>query len=471
MTLTSLLFSVALLLVGHGMQLTLLPLRAAAMGHSDLQIALGGSAYFLGFIAGCLLVPRLIARAGHIRSFAVLSSAMTSVILVIGLSESWWIWAALRFGIGFLICGLYSIIESWLNDQATEDNRGQVLSVYTFLVLLSMAVGQQLVNASPVTGSTPFMVLAAIIALSTIPVSMTRNLAPAPLESTRTRIRLLLSRSPLAVTGALLSGAVTGAFWTLGAVFARRSMDSLADTTLFMSAAIIGGALFQYPFGWLSDRVGRENIMLLLVSLSAISSACVAMAPSSELLFAAIIFFGASTMPLYSMSLATAADNSLRHEFVEVGTTVLLLNALGAVLAPVALGQLMSIGEPSWLFWGCSGLSVLAAVVVLSQRGRKMIVDNVVPFSAAATDMAPTSFDLDPRAPEDAQGDLTPTEEVPSLLDDIDIQAEETAASDQDLNPGELRSQDGPAPDHEEPLPSTSSGSTLPSGQKTPDPS
>ncbi|WP_439105469.1 MFS transporter [Congregibacter sp.] len=257
LTLTSLMLSVVFLLVGHGMQLTLLPLRAALLGHSDLQIALSGSAYFSGFIVGCLLVPRLIARAGHIRSFAVLASALTSVLLVLGLSESWIVWTVLRLAIGFFICGLYSVIESWLNDQTTEENRGQVLGVYTLLVLISMAAGQQLVNASPIASSTPFMVLAAVIAISTIPVGMTRSLAPAAIESTRTRIRLLVSRSPLAVTGALLSGAVTGAFWTLGAVFARRSFDDLSDVTLFMSAAIVGGAVFQYPFGLLSDRIGR----------------------------------------------------------------------------------------------------------------------------------------------------------------------------------------------------------------------
>ncbi|EAQ97174.1 MFS transporter [Congregibacter litoralis] len=454
LTLTSLLLSVAFLLVGHGMQLTLLPLRAAVLGHSDLQIALGGSAYFLGFIAGCLLVPRLIARAGHIRSFAVLASAMTSVLLVLGLNDSWVVWSALRFGIGFFICGLYSVIESWLNDQATEDNRGQVLSVYTFLVLISMALGQQLVNASPVASSTPFMVLAAIVALSTIPVSMTRKLAPAPIESTRTRIRLLLSRSPLAVTGALLSGAVTGAFWTLGAVFARRSLENLADVTLFMSAAIIGGALFQYPFGWLSDRVGRQNTMLLLVLLAAGTSASVALAPSTPLLLIAIFFFGATTMPIYSMALATAADNSLRHEFVEVGTSVLLLNALGAVLAPLALGQLMTIGDPSWLFWGCSGLSLFAGLIVLTQRGHKGKVDDVVPFSAAASDMAPTSFDLDPRAPEDAEGDLAPAEELPSVSDSEDDVEE---AESEDISPP-----DDQAPDHEASHPPVFEGEWLP---------
>lgn len=417
LTLTSLLSSVALLLVGHGMQLTLLPLRASALGHSDLQIALTGSTYFAGFIAGCLIIPGLIARVGHIRSFAVLASAMSSTLLFIALAQHWLLWAGLRFLIGMFICGLYSVIESWLNDQASEDNRGQVLSVYTFLVLLSMAAGQQLVNAAPVAGSTPFMILAAVVALSVIPVGMTRRLAPAPIESTRSRIRMLFSRSPLAVVGALLSGAVTGGFWTLGAVFAQRTMGGLSQATLFMSVAIVGGALLQYPFGRLSDRIGRQLTMLALLLLSALSSAAVAIAPSTGMLLLAVFFFGATTMPIYAMSLATAADSSLRHEFVEIGTSVLLLNALGAVLAPLGLGQLMALGDPSWLFWGCSGLCGLAAVFVLTQLRRRAPVDDVVPFSAAAPDMTPTSFDLDPRAPENAEGDLSAAPEPPSLED------------------------------------------------------
>lgn len=441
-TLTSLLSSVALLLIGHGMQLTLLPLRASALGHSDLQIGLSGSAYFAGFIAGCLIIPRLIARVGHIRSFAVLASAMTSVLLLVGLSEYWLLWAGLRFLVGMFICGLYSVIESWLNDQATEDNRGQVLSVYTFLVLASMALGQQLVNAAPVVGATPFMILAVLVALSVVPVGMTRKLAPAPIESTRSRIRLLFSRSPLAVIGALLSGAVTGGFWSLGAVFAQRSMGGLSEATLFMSVGILGGALLQYPFGWLSDRIGRRLSMLLLVLLSAVSSAAVALAPSSPLLLVAIFCFGASTMPIYAMSLATAADNSLRHEFVEVGTSVLLLNALGAVMAPLGLGQLMALGDPTWLFWGCAALCALASLFVVTQLGRTPRVDDVVPFSAAAPDMAPTSFDLDPRAPEDAEGDLSAAPESPSL-DDAALAAEEALPA-MDADPNSDNGEDAP---------------------------
>jgi MFS family permease len=418
-TLSSLLLSTALLLVGHGMQLTLLPLRGAGLGHTDQQIAIGGSAYFSGFIIGCLLVPKLIARVGHIRSFAVLASAMTSSVLVIGLTDAWWLWALLRCAVGFFICGLYSVIESWLNDQASAENRGKVLSVYTFLVLVSMALGQQLINAAPLDSATPFMLLAAVLALSTIPVSMTRKLAPAPIESTRSRIRLLFRRSPVAAAGALLSGAITGSFWSLGAVFAQRSLDSTAAATLFVSAAILGGAALQYPFGWLSDRLGRPAIMLLLVVLGTGASAGLALLAGGPWIMPAAFAFGACSMPLYAMALATAADNSLRHEFVEIGTSVLLLNAIGAVFAPLMIGQLMVRLGQAWLFWSCCGLSGMGALFFLTQLRRKAPVEDTVPFSAAASDMTPTRFGLDPRSPLEASGDLAPAPEALSL-DDAD---------------------------------------------------
>ena len=421
-TLYSLLLSTALLLIGHGMQLTLLPLRAASLGHSELQIAFGGSAYFAGFVLGCLVVPRAIARVGHIRSFAVLASAMGSVLLFIGLNDNWLVWAGLRALVGVSICGLYTVIESWLNDQATPENRGQILSVYTAIVLTGMAGGQLLVNLAPVTEAVPFMLLAAVIALSVIPVGLTRSLAPAPIESTRSRIRLLFRRAPIAAIAAIAAGAITGSFWSLGAVFARQSFDSLEQVTLFMIATILGGALFQYLFGWLSDRVGRNTVLLLLGVLGTVSSLAVVRADSAQRLLAAAFAFGACVMPMYSMALAAAADNSLRHEFVEVGTSVLLLNALGAVLAPLAVGQLIARFGPSGLFLGCAACSALAALCFAILFRRKPLVDDVEPFSVAATDRAPTSFDLDPRAPEEG-GDLAGVPEAPSLIDEAEAGA------------------------------------------------
>lgn len=446
-TLTSLLVSTALLLVGHGMQLTLLPLRATQIGHSELEIALGGSAYFAGFVIGCIFAPPLIARVGHIRSFAVLASAMTSTLLLLSLSDSWLYWLCLRFLVGVMICGLYTVIESWLNDQATESNRGQILAVYTFLVLLAMALGQQLVNIAPVVSATPFILLAALISLSVIPVGTTRRLAPAPIESTRLQFLRLYRRSRAAFIAAILSGAVSGSFWSLGALFARQSMPEIAEATRFMSAGVLGGALLQYPIGWLSDRIGSIRVLLLLCLLGAASSALVALTTDPASLQLTVIAFGASTMSIYAMALATAADSSRRHEFVEIGTSVLLLNGLGAVLAPLLIGQAMESFGPSALFWGCAALCTAGLLLIALAALRPPRVVDPVPFSVATPAVTPTSLDLDPRAPEGAEGDLAPVAEMPSIDDSLE------AAADAAVSGGvaESNSSEGAASDPDTP--------------------
>lgn len=159
-TVFSLLLSTALLLVGHGLQLTLIPLRGAGIGLSELMIGVSASCYFLGFVAGCLGIPRLIARVGHIRSFAVLTAVMISAVLCLEMLGYWQAWLLLRFLTGSAIAGLYSVIESWLNSQSTPQSRGRILAVYTFVTLSAMMGGQFLINVGPVESSLPFTVAA-----------------------------------------------------------------------------------------------------------------------------------------------------------------------------------------------------------------------------------------------------------------------------------------------------------------------
>lgn len=410
-TLTSLLLSTCLLLVGQGMQLTLLPLRASSNGMSDFLIGVSASCYFAGFVAGCMLIPRIIAKVGHIRSFGVLAAVMISAILLLEMLDGWLPWMLLRFLTGAMICGLYTVIESWLNDQTRAESRGQVLAIYTFIILASMALGQVLINVGPADSSTPFTLAAIFMALAIVPVGLTSRLAPAPIESTRIRFNLLYRRSPAAFAGTLLSGLVVGSFWALGAVFARRYGQTVTDVTWFITAGIAGGALFQYPIGWLSDHVDRRFVMLALCLLAVLASAAVALSVGLEVHLLTVFLFGAVTMPLYAISLATAADNSSAEEFVEIGTSVLMLNALGAASAPIMLGQVMSMFDATALFWSFAALCALFAIYLAVQtRDSSQIVaiEDHVPFSAAAPEAAPTGFGLDPRGPEDAVGDLQP---------------------------------------------------------------
>ncbi|MDH4039954.1 MAG: MFS transporter [Gammaproteobacteria bacterium] len=409
-TVTSLLVSTALLLIGQGMQLTLLPLRASANGLSDFMIGISASCYFLGFIVGCIGVPATIARVGHIRSFAVLTAVMTSAILCMDMLDEWQFLLVLRFLTGMAISGLYTVIESWLNSQATAASRGRILSIYTFILLISMALGQALINVGPIESSTPFTLAAVFMVLAIVPVGLTRRLAPAPVEATRVGFSLLYRRSRSAFAGALLSGLVVGSFWSLGAIFARSNSESQADISWFVSAAILGGALLQYPIGLLSDRIDRRKVIVMLCFGSALASVAVAASAGQSWHLPAVFLFGAMVMPIYGMSLATAADVSQGSEFVEIGTSVLLLNAIGAVSAPLVLGKLMSLLGPPALFWSFAVICLLfMAYIALQVRGARAVsISEQVPFTAAASEVAPASFDLDPRGPEH-----TPTPRAP----------------------------------------------------------
>jgi MFS family permease len=124
---------------------------------SELLIGFSASSYFLGFVAGCLLSPHLVARVGHIRAFAVLTALMISAILCLDLFGHWSAWLLLRFLTGVAMCGLYTVIESWLNSQVGPGFRGRLLALYTVITLTAMTGGQFLINVGPVSGSVPLL--------------------------------------------------------------------------------------------------------------------------------------------------------------------------------------------------------------------------------------------------------------------------------------------------------------------------
>ncbi|EAW30228.1 major facilitator family transporter [marine gamma proteobacterium HTCC2143] len=398
-TISSLLLSTALVLIGQGMAITLAPLRALNNGLTDSLIGLSASAYYLGFIVGCLYIPTLIKRVGHIRCFSVLIAVVICMTLLLDLFDGWQLWIILRFSVGAAVCGLYTVIESWLNSQSTDDSRGRILSVYTCITLSAMTAGQLLINVGPIESSTPFTLTVIFLALAIIPIGLTRKIAPTPVEVTSFRLSALYQRSHSAFAGAILSGVVVGSFWSLGAVFSRYYSQSTVDITWFMTTAIAGGALLQYPIGWLSDRVDRRFVIIGLCAGGAMSASAVALSTAAWWHLIAVFLFGASVMPIYAISLATAADVCGDCDFVEVGSSILMLNALGSFVAPLIVGPLMSNLSATMLFWSAAALCTVFGLYLAVQLkdSRAVSVEDQATFSAAVPDVAPASFDLDPR--------------------------------------------------------------------------
>jgi MFS family permease len=346
--LVALFLSLVILLAGHGVQLTVVPLLATDMGWSLQLISLTGSGYFAGFMLGCLTVPRIVARVGHIRTFAVLTSTATAALLVLPVLPYVPAWIIARVVTGVSIAGLYMVIEGWLNERTTEDNRGAVLSVYTVLTLLAISLGQLSIGL-PLEHADLVLIGAMLLTLGAIPVGLTRSDAPRPVTEHGFRLKAVASASSVAVVGALVGGLTTSSYWVLGPIVAETMQLGERQIGFFLAMAILGGALSQLPAGRLSDRIDRRWVMAGLTLLGVLSTVLALLSKGdANLLYPAMFLYGASTFPLYSLCLAHANDNTSLGLF-EVGSVILLVHSTGAVFGPPIIAQVLQF-SPYGLF-------------------------------------------------------------------------------------------------------------------------
>lgn len=359
-SLTALLLSLFILLTGHGLQLTVVPLFAAELGWSTPLIGYTGSAYFFGFVIGCLTIPRLVSWVGHIRVFAVLAATSTSALLLLGLAQQFEFWMVARLITGWSMAGIYMVIESWLNERTTAENRGLVLSIYTTLTLVSISIGQMMVGIN-LENLQLIMLGAMFLSMGAIPVGLTRSPAPNPIPNVRFEFRKVYAASHVAVGGAIVGGLVTSGFWVLGPLVAEAKNLTPEEIGYFMAATLFGGAILQLPIGRLSDSFDRRYVLVGL-SIAAIITCCAITLFGDThpfVLIALMFLFGGTTFPLYSISLAHANDHTTLP-LIETGSIILLLNSAGAVIGPVITAQLMGTTSNALFIFAAATLSLFS---------------------------------------------------------------------------------------------------------------
>lgn len=383
----ALLLAVALLLMGNGLLGTLIPVRGQLEAFSTISIGILGSAYFLGFAAGCLYGPHLVRRVGHIRTFTAMASIVSATSLghgLIALPLPWWV---MRSATGFCFAVLYIVIESWLNERSTNENRGTVLSTYLLINLTVITLGQMMLTLSDPAGLGLFALASILVSAAVVPVALSAAAAPQPIESVRVSIRKLFRTSPIAFAGCLGVGFANGAFWTLAPLFVRQSGFDVTAVAMFMSATVLGGAAGQWPVGKLSDNINRGWMIVVMAGLSVVVGVTVVIASGMSLfwLLAAAAAWGASSFPLYAIAVAQANDHAKIAEFVETSSGLLLTYAAGAVLGPVVATVFMDLLKEDGLYWYTAGVHLLVALFAYRQLHREKPVpeEEQIPFTEA----------------------------------------------------------------------------------------
>jgi MFS family permease len=388
----ALLLGVALIMLGNGLQTSLLGLRATDEGFATGATGLVMSAFYVGFLAGSRLTPRIVRDVGHIRVFAAWASMASVAILLHGL----WVhpvpWTLFRFLTGFCYAGLYVVAESWLNDRADNDSRGQLLSTYMVVQYLGLAGGQLLLNLAAPAELVLFVLTSALISLSLVPISLTTSAIQPANDHESLPLRRLFRLSPLGVITCAGAGLSTGALLGMGAVYAESIDLSVGQISLFMAALILGAASFQFPLGRLSDRIDRRRVILAL-NLVAVCRVCLAffgMGRGMGTTMALIYCVGGVTMPVYALGVAFTNDDLRPSQMVAASSSLVLVFGLGASLGPLTVATTMSLFGPGGFFLAIASMHGAIALFALLQIARRTPripedQDDYLPVPASST--------------------------------------------------------------------------------------
>jgi len=347
-----LLIAAGILLGGNGLQGTLIALRGAQEGFSPSVIGFMGTAYFGGFLLGCVAVTRIMKAVGHVRSFSALAAIASAGTLLLVLVIDPLMWSAVRFATGFCFAGLFTIMESWLNSGVGNADRARVLALYRIVDIGSVTGAQFLIPVFGPGGFTIFAIMSIMITLSLVPVSLGDRSNPKAPDDVKIDLARVFRISPLGCIGCIAVGITNSSFRTLSPVYAEQIGMSVTDVVTFVSVGIIGGALIQYPLGHFSDLWDRRKILLLATCGALASALLLALVPTGSALvtFAMVFVFGSFAMPLFSLSAAHANDRAGSGEFVVVNAALMLFYSFGAIGGPLSASLAMQHFGPRALF-------------------------------------------------------------------------------------------------------------------------
>ena len=366
-------------MVGNGLQGTLLGVRGSMEGFATFEMSLVMSAYFLGFLGGSRMTPDLIRRVGHVRVFAALASFISAVLILYPALPNTGAWIIGRVIIGFCFSGVYVTAESWLNNAATNENRGKSLSLYLIAQMVGIVTAQGLLVLADPSGYELFVISSVVVSISFAPILLSISPTPAFDTTKPMSLKELLKISPLGVVGMFILGGIFSAQFGMAPVYGAEAGMSIGEISAFVASFYVGALVVQYPLGWMSDRMDRRVLIFVVAAIGGASSILAMVGGDTfiVLLIAAFLVGGMSN-PLYSLLIAYTNDFLEYEDMAAASGGMVFINGLGAISGPIITGWIMEFyGPPGFFLFIAALMIVLAAYAAyrMTQRAAPSVDD------------------------------------------------------------------------------------------------
>lgn len=347
----ALLLGMMLLMVGNGLQGTLLGLRGSVEGFSPTTMSYVMSGYFLGFLGGSYMAPELIRRVGHVRVFAALGSLISAAFILYAALPDPIVWVVMRIIVGFCFAGVYVVAESWLNDAATNETRGQALSAYVIVQMVGIVSAQVLLNFADVGGFTLFVVMSVLVSIAFMPILLSSTTAPVFRATKRMSLKELFIVSPLGCVSIFLLGGIFAILFGMASVYGTEIGMSVSEISIFVGLIYMGGLIWQYPIGWVSDRMDRRQLIIAITLFGGLTLLLGMFLTDFQIVRYLLAFIvGGVANPLYSLILAYTNDYLEPDDMASASGGLIFINGVGAVGMPIVAGWSMTNFGPNSFF-------------------------------------------------------------------------------------------------------------------------
>ena len=411
----ALFIGIGVMMIAHGLQMQIMGIRSVLEDFSVFTTGIFMSGYYVGYFIGSKTTPNFVSKVGHIRVFAAFASLASLSALVAVVYVNPLMWTISRFITGISLVSCYVVTESWLNDRATNKNRGQLLSAYMMVIYFGLALGMLLLNISKPKAYEPFILVSVLLSVALVPILLTKRPAPKFKKIETISILELYKISPLGSLSSFFTGIIHAAFFSLISVYATIAKFTLFETSILLFVATIAGVLGQGPIGYFSDIFDRRRVIVITTfgsSLLALIAILTSNDPiqniyyMDEFAFRKIIFFiavGLYTslcLPLFSLNLAHTNDFVPKSKFVAAGGGLQLIFGVGAISGPILCAIFME-------WFGLNGLfvfliiahSIIGVFGLYRMKVRSTVENPDSTFTPVPATITPAGLELDPDAP------------------------------------------------------------------------
>ena len=419
----ALFLGIGIIMIAHGLQMQVMGIRSVNENFNLITTGIFMSGYFVGYFLGSQTTPKLVQKVGHIRVFAAFASLASLSALLAAVYVNPLMWTFSRFITGISLVSCYIVAESWLNDRATNKNRGQLLSAYMIILFGGLALGMLLLNVSNPNSFEPFILVSVLLSLALVPILLTKRSAPKFKKIGTISIKELYKISPLGTVSSFCTGLIHSAFFSLIAVYATTSNFTLFETSILLFMATIAGVIFQGPIGYFSDKYERRKVIVITTALGAMfafiaiifgGESLQNMYLSVRLSFSKIVFFisvglyAGLALPLFSLNLAHTNDYVTKDKFVAAGGGIQLIFGIGAIIGPILCSLFMDIFNINGFFIFLIVSHIIIAIFgIYRMRVRDSVENPDSTFTPVPATITPAGLELDPDTPANLDNNKT----------------------------------------------------------------